>query len=510
MNNRTCTPEPEALTALQMGFVPVCAGNQQRPLFLIQDKDSIDMAFALVDDRLNKNLPIYCLSMETVGTPRPTTVEGLAVRMVDTIRGVQPTGPYRLAGLLQGGLVAYEIATQLVGRDQAVEFVGLVGDTVRCSNYVPQPAPSIPVHIFPGPEEFASVEYESQVAWQSLLPMVQIRVVVVPYEGRGSCAPSWRTLGAAMTMALTESVGRVQETPEARYRAQITIQTGQRSQQPLFCIPGAGDSVTGFTDLATALGSTWPVQGLQPSGIDGLLVPHSTVEAAASSYMRAIDAIQPRGPVHLLGHSFGGWVAFEIACRLSAIDRPVASLTLIDSEVPNQKGIVGREHTSLDVYAHFIESLELAAEKPLGIERAELELASEPQRLRLVHAGMVRVGLMQARSRPEILAGCLRTFGAALRTVYLPQQEYHGETRLILVSDIRLDGPANTERFQQTLSGWQRLARNVSHLKGPGNHMTILKPPHVQVLTKWWLDAGRLQVHESPQHVEICDLPVLQ
>jgi arthrofactin-type cyclic lipopeptide synthetase C len=38
---------------------------------------------------------------------------------------VQPEGPYRLAGWSFGGVVAYEVATQLIGQDQVVEFVGL-------------------------------------------------------------------------------------------------------------------------------------------------------------------------------------------------------------------------------------------------------------------------------------------------------------------------------------------------------------------------------------------------
>jgi thioesterase domain-containing protein len=42
------------------------------------------------------------------------------------IREVQPTGPYRVAGWSSGGVLAYEIASQLVGQNETVEFVGLI------------------------------------------------------------------------------------------------------------------------------------------------------------------------------------------------------------------------------------------------------------------------------------------------------------------------------------------------------------------------------------------------
>jgi arthrofactin-type cyclic lipopeptide synthetase C len=58
----------------------------------------------------------------------------MATRMVGIIRSVQPHGPYRLAGWSFGGLLAYEVAQQLLGLDEAVAFVGLL-DT-----YAPHPA----------------------------------------------------------------------------------------------------------------------------------------------------------------------------------------------------------------------------------------------------------------------------------------------------------------------------------------------------------------------------------
>lgn len=53
-------------------------------------------------------------------------MECLATRLLSAMRSVQPHGPYRLAGWSFGGLLAYEIAIQLEGMDEEVEFIGLL------------------------------------------------------------------------------------------------------------------------------------------------------------------------------------------------------------------------------------------------------------------------------------------------------------------------------------------------------------------------------------------------
>src|SRR5207248_8081121 len=95
-----------------------------------------------------------------------------------------------------------------------------------------------------------------------------------------------------------------------------------------------------------------PIYGLQPRGVDGRLIPHSTVSSAAESYVRAINQVQAEGPVHLLGHSFGGWVAFEMAQRLCAAGRTVASVSVIDTEAPDCDR--GREYTNAQVFMELV------------------------------------------------------------------------------------------------------------------------------------------------------------
>jgi amino acid adenylation domain-containing protein len=71
--------------------------------------------------------PFYLLGGENMtGLERLPTIEELARRYVETIRGVNPRGPYRLAGYSIGCTVAYEMARQLEAAGERVPNLMLV------------------------------------------------------------------------------------------------------------------------------------------------------------------------------------------------------------------------------------------------------------------------------------------------------------------------------------------------------------------------------------------------
>lgn len=102
----------------------------------------------------------------------------------------------------------------------------------------------------------------------------------------------------------------------------------QGSRQPLFCVhPAAGISWV-YSGLLRHVGADRPVHGLQARGLKG--APPASVEEMAADYLRQIRSVQPSGPYHLLGWSFGGVVAHAMAVRLQAEGEEVALLALLD------------------------------------------------------------------------------------------------------------------------------------------------------------------------------------
>ncbi|MGH7617064.1 MAG: alpha/beta fold hydrolase, partial [Gemmatimonadaceae bacterium] len=115
---------------------------------------------------------------------------------------------------------------------------------------------------------------------------------------------------------------------EPPYWPLTLIRSGHRGGGAVFCLPGAGASVTAFAEFAAWIEPSLAVYGMQPRGIDGVHPPHPSAKAAADAYLPVILKTQRNGPVHLIGHSFGGWIAFEIATRLHRASCEVGSLTV--------------------------------------------------------------------------------------------------------------------------------------------------------------------------------------
>jgi arthrofactin-type cyclic lipopeptide synthetase C len=269
------------------------------------------------------------------------------------------------------------------------------------------------------------------------------------------------------------------------YSPIVLLQRGFSGEVPVFCIPGAGANVVAFNDLVDSLGELQPVYGIQPRGMDGVLVPHCTVPAAADCYLKAIKHVVPDGPIHLLGHSFGGWVAFELAQKLRESGSPVASLTIVDSMPPSDANEI-KEYSNSDVLAAFISILEQLADRSLNLSIGFLDSLDEPGKLKVLHERAVRAGLMSSRSDADALKGPLRTFASCMRTAYQPAFVYPEFVRIVLLSDQRCFN-RNSWRVdeQRRLEGWRKYGSDLEFSRGPGNHMTVLKPPHVGAFVRW-------------------------
>lgn len=85
---------------------------------------------------------------------------------------------------------------------------------------------------------------------------------------------------------------------------------------PFFCIHAILGSVFPYHRLSLHLERDRPLYGIQARGLFPGEEPRETIEEMADAYVAEIRRVAPRGPYHLGGYSFGGWVAWEMARRL--------------------------------------------------------------------------------------------------------------------------------------------------------------------------------------------------
>lgn len=115
----------------------------------------------------------------------------------------------------------------------------------------------------------------------------------------------------------------------------VVIQPGTGSYKPpLFCIHVLGRGLEFYRPLLNYLDRSQAVLGLSTQIMDEKLAPPNRVEELAAYYIKEMQTFQPHGPYFLLGVSFGGTVAFEMARQLHDGGETVALLGLLDTVGP--------------------------------------------------------------------------------------------------------------------------------------------------------------------------------
>jgi thioesterase domain-containing protein len=103
---------------------------------------------------------------------------------------------------------------------------------------------------------------------------------------------------------------------------------------PLFIVHGVGGNVLGFYSLAKCLGPDQPVYAIQAQALLPNREALLSLEDMAAQYVADMRAVSPTGPYHLLGFSFGGLVAYEIAQQLHAAGLEVGLVGMLDTRQP--------------------------------------------------------------------------------------------------------------------------------------------------------------------------------
>lgn len=244
----------------------------------------------------------------------------------------------------------------------------------------------------------------------------------------------------------------------------------QGSQTPLFCVHPAGGTVFCYLELARHLRGDVPLYGLQAQGIDGSLAPHTTIEAMASHYVRAIKTAQPTGPYRVCGWSTGGIIAFEIARQLRDAGDEVGLLALFDTGIPRP----GENFGEADIAPM------------LGM----MFPGEDPEKLRALQSLPVEAQLEFFRGRAEMAQLLVEGAGAAqahrifevFKANMQAAVEYHPAAIDVKVMLFRAadDG---TPMHADPLLGWGPWA-NVEVIPTIGSHLSMFQSPAVEELAR--------------------------
>lgn len=237
--------------------------------------------------------------------------------------------------------------------------------------------------------------------------------------------------------------------------------TAGGAQAPVFCLPAWGGSAIGYVQLASRLPAERPVFAFESPGLEGDRPPLESIHQLAEEFAAALLRTPPDGPCHLLGWSVGGVLAFEVALRLLAADRPVGTLALIDPSVIGQ-----RVALTEPIVAHAF-LWHLAADSMAEIDSIDgLAELARPGDVSPVFEAMTSVGLLPADMDLQVLHDRYQVFRA--NTYALAEYDPSGrfpDAALFIKAE---ESPATT-------AGWLPLLGELREHRLPGDHYSIMR-----------------------------------
>jgi acyl transferase domain-containing protein/thioesterase domain-containing protein len=111
------------------GLVTLRKGAGQRPhLFFVHDGLGETLLYRTLALRLDDGATVYGLqpAQRSDGSYIHTSISAMAAAHLRQVRAAQTSGPYHLAGLCAGGVIAMEMAAQLQAAGEQVAFVGIL------------------------------------------------------------------------------------------------------------------------------------------------------------------------------------------------------------------------------------------------------------------------------------------------------------------------------------------------------------------------------------------------
>jgi amino acid adenylation domain-containing protein len=260
--------------------------------------------------------------------------------------------------------------------------------------------------------------------------------------------------------------------------SQVALQRG--SGTPLFILPGVIAAPYYLNALAERLGAEQGLYSFQAPGLDGGL-PLARIEDQAAHYLRSVLRTQPQGPYQLVGHSYGGYVAFEMAQQLLRAGAEVNLLVLLDTVVVRsrleafQLDAIALDSIVRALYALYEPHLEPYAALTERPPRERLERVMEQLRARRLIAGSV------------VVDGVLRVFKANFKAMAdYPPQRYAGPLTLVRSAGgfpEEFHDHESGESLADPALGWSAFCEQPVRVLGiSGDHLQMMNPPHIDQL----------------------------
>ncbi len=330
-----------------------------------------------------------------------------------------------------------------------------------------------------------------------------MRLVVLMEQRFGSAIPLSDLIVAPTVAELAVRVRAAGSAPSG-FDPVVAIRP-DGTKPPLFYVHPMGGNVLCYVPFARHLPPDQPFYAFQAPGADVGTEPVRGIERIAAGYVEAMRRVQPTGPYHLGGWSFGGFVAFEMARQLRAAGERVGSLLLLDTTALNPGRRPWTDDEALLGW-FFWELLWLQRGSKTAEDLLPPGLSTLDEKFEFMTRLAIDEGILPAGSGDAIVRRLFRLYETNWRSAfdYRPDPVEH-DVVLVRAKD-PLPGvlfamhSAIDSMHADPANGWHEYtAGNLSLVDVEGDHLTIMEEPRVADLVGAVLRAIDLRASESEQ-----------
>ena len=291
----------------------------------------------------------------------------------------------------------------------------------------------------------------------------------------GAALPLATLLKARTIRQLARAIEATTDVPSPELGGQLAEVQPQGDQPPLLAIHGGDGGILFYRELAERLPKDRPFFAIESPDLGrDEEIKVGTIEETAARYVAILRANRPSGPYLLAGYSYGGVVAYEMACQLVSEGEEVPFLALFDTINPAADIRPYALTERVSVYWNARQDLSLG-ERMLKLANRFAEGVNTHMRVKSESAAAQKS--IHAAAHSELRAVMLREAHEAAMDSYRPGY-FAGKMHVFRAAEVN-------DKFEVPDDyGWGHLVDSLVTIEVPGEHLTLFEEGNVSPLAE--------------------------
>jgi thioesterase domain-containing protein len=212
------------------------------------------------------------------------------------------------------------------------------------------------------------------------------------------------------------------------------------------------------------------VYAFEAPGFDGDRTPVRSLPALSAEYCGILREFQPEGGYQLLGWSFGGVIAFDMAQRLTAASVSVRQVVLIDSGLP----WVADLPPEREIQRRFLRDLTGIAGSASSELDAVVAMLPENADSAVTFAAAEESGILPGELDADMLGERYAVFRAHIEALFAFEvtKAYHGAVLHVM-----------SEESEPRYMRWDKVSDNLTEHIIPGDHHSIWRGDSLRTMS---------------------------